>query len=39
MKKECACPNLQKQRGCTVLLKLQRNKANDPHNEGMGKNY
>ena len=28
-----------KQRGCTVLLKLQRNKANEPHNEDMGKNY
>ena len=26
-------------RGCTVLWKLQRNKANEPHNEGMGKNY
>ena len=27
MKKECAYPNLQKQRGHTVLWKLQRNKA------------
>ena len=25
--------------GATVLWKLQRNKANEPHNESMGKNY
>ena len=24
--------------GCTVLWKLQRNKANEPHHEDMGKN-
>ena len=29
MEKECAYPNLYKQRGCTVLWKLQRNKANE----------
>ena len=28
-----------KQRGRTVLWKQQRNKANEPHNESMGKNY
>ena len=32
-------PIHKKQRGHTVLWKLQRNKANAPHNEGMGKNY
>ena len=32
-------PIYKKQRGCTVLWKLQRNKANKPYNEGMGKNY
>ena len=32
-------PIYKKQRGRTVLWKLQRNKANEPHNEGMGKNY
>ena len=39
MEKECAYPNLCKQRGRTVLWKLQRNKANEPYNKGMGKNY
>ena len=28
-----------KQRGHTVLWKLHRNKANEPHNENMKKNY
>ena len=28
-----------KKKGHTVLWKLQRNKANEPHNEDMGKNY
>ena len=32
MDKECAYPNI-KQIGCTVLWKLQRNKANEPHNK------
>ena len=39
MKKECAYLNLYKPRERTVLWKLQRNKAIDPYNEGMGKNY
>ena len=30
---------INKNKGRTVLWKLQRNKANEPHNEGMGKNY
>ena len=38
MKKECAYPNLYKQRGRTMLWKLQRNTVNEPHNESMGKN-
>ena len=38
VEKECAYSNLQEQRGCTVLWKLQRNKADEPHNEDMEKN-
>ena len=32
-------PIYKNKRGRTVLWKLQRNKVNEPHNEGMGKNY
>ena len=32
-------PIYKNKRGRTVLWKLQRNKANGPHNESMGKNY
>ena len=35
---ECAYPNLSKQRGRTVLWKLQMYKADEPYNEDMGKN-
>ena len=38
MKKECAYPNLLKQKGCIVLWKLQRNKPDEPYNDDMGKN-
>ena len=38
-RKSVLIPIYKKQRGRTVLWKLQRNKANEPHNEGMGKNY
>ena len=38
MKKKCAYPNLSKQRGRTVLWKLQMNKADEPYNKDMRKN-
>ena len=36
--KEYTYPNLSKQIGPIVLWKLQRNKANEPENEDIGKN-
>ena len=32
-------PIYKNKEGRTVLWKLQRNKANEPHNESMGRNY
>ena len=38
-KRSVLIPIYKKQRGHTVLWKLKRNKADEPHNKGIVKNY